>query len=51
MPRVLSKPKLILSPTVLALGCTFLVFLQKDVGQTLLILIIFSCDYFYSGIG
>lgn len=46
MPRVLSKPKLILSPIVLALGCTFLVFLQKDVGQTLLILINFSCDHF-----
>lgn len=51
MPRVLSKPKLILSPIVLALGCTFLVFLQKDVGQTLLILIILVAIIFYSGIG
>ncbi len=49
MPRVLSKPKLILSPIVLALGCTFLVFLQKDVGQTLLILIILVAIIFYSG--
>lgn len=51
MPRVLSKPKLILSPIVLALGCTFLVFLQKDVGQTLLILIILVAIVFIQELG
>ncbi len=45
MPGVLSKPKLILSPIVLALGCTFLVFLQKDVGNITNINY-FSCDHF-----
>ena len=51
MPRVLSKPKLILSPIVLALGCNVFSFPTKDVGQTLLILIILVAIIFYSGIG
>ena len=50
MPRVLSKPKLILSPIVLALGCVFS-FLTKDVGQTLLILIILVAIIFIQELG
>ncbi len=46
MPRVLSKPKLILSPIVLALGCTFLVFLQKDIQANITNINYFSCDHF-----
>src|SRR5699024_9499075 len=45
------EPKVMLSPIVLAAICIALVFLQRDVGQTLLILIIFFSILFYAGIG
>jgi len=50
-PRVFKQPKLLTSPIVLAAFCIGLVLLQKDVGQTLLIIIIFFSILFYAGIG
>jgi cell division protein FtsW len=50
-PRVFKQPKLLTSPIVLAAFCIGLVLLQKDVGQTLLIIIIFFSIIFYAGIG
>ena len=50
-PRVFTQPKLLTSPIILAGFCIGLVFLQRDVGQTLLILIIFFAILFYAGIG
>ncbi|RIM73694.1 FtsW/RodA/SpoVE family cell cycle protein, partial [Staphylococcus arlettae] len=49
--RVFTQPKLLTSPIILAGFCIGLVFLQRDVGQTLLILIIFFAILFYAGIG
>src|SRR5699024_8135886 len=40
-PKVFKNPKLMTSPIILSAICIGLVFLQRDVGQTLLILIIF----------
>lgn len=51
MPAVRNKIKLISAPIILVASCVALVFLQKDVGQTLLILIIFFSIMFYAGIG
>jgi cell division protein FtsW len=51
MPAVRNKIKLISAPIILVASCVALVFLQKDVGQTLLILIIFFSIIFYAGIG
>ena len=51
MPVVRNKIKLISAPIILVASCVALVFLQKDVGQTLLILIIFFSIIFYAGIG
>lgn len=51
MPAVSNKIKLISAPIILVASCVALVFLQKDVGQTLLILIIFFSIMFYAGIG
>ena len=51
MPAVRNKIKLISAPIILVASCIALVFLQKDVGQTLLILIIFFSIIFYAGIG
>ncbi|EHJ08382.1 cell division peptidoglycan polymerase FtsW [Staphylococcus simiae] len=51
MPRVQNNFNLILRPFLLIMMCTFLVLLQKDVGQTLLILIILFSIILYSGIG
>lgn len=51
MPAVRNKIKLISAPIILVASCVALVFLQKDVGQTLLILIIFFSINFYAGIG
>lgn len=50
-PRVFKNPKLLTSPIILASFCIALVLLQRDVGQTLLILIIFFSIIFYAGIG
>lgn len=50
-PKVFKEPKLLTSPIVLAAFCMGLVLLQKDVGQTLLIIIIFFSILFYAGIG
>lgn len=51
MPAVRNKIKLISAPIILVASCVALVFLQKDVGQTLLIVIIFFSIMFYAGIG
>ena len=50
MPAVRNKIKLISAPIILVASCVALVFLQKDVGQTLLIIIIFLSIIFYAGI-
>ncbi|MDG0843442.1 FtsW/RodA/SpoVE family cell cycle protein [Staphylococcus equorum] len=50
-PKVFKEPKLLASPIILASLCIALVLLQRDVGQTLLILIIFFSIIFYAGIG
>lgn len=50
-PKVFKNPKLLTSPIILASFCIALVLLQRDVGQTLLILIIFFSIIFYAGIG
>ncbi|MDH9160995.1 FtsW/RodA/SpoVE family cell cycle protein [Staphylococcus succinus] len=50
-PKVFKEPKLLMSPIILASFCIGLVFLQRDIGQTLLILIIFFSILFYAGIG
>ncbi|MEP9851633.1 FtsW/RodA/SpoVE family cell cycle protein [Staphylococcus aureus] len=50
-PKVFKDPKLLASPIILASFCIGLVLLQRDVGQTLLILIIFFSIIFYAGIG
>src|SRR5699024_10864603 len=50
-PKVFKNPKLMTSPIILSAICIGLVFLQRDVGQTLLILIIFFSILFYAGIG
>ncbi|MDN6570926.1 MAG: FtsW/RodA/SpoVE family cell cycle protein, partial [Staphylococcus equorum] len=50
-PKVFKEPKLLASPIILASICIALVLLQRDVGQTLLILIIFFSIIFYAGIG
>ena len=50
MPAVRQNIKLILGPILFVVTCLVLVLFQKDVGQTMLILIIFS-QLFYSGIG
>lgn len=50
-PKVFKNPKLLASPIILASICIALVLLQRDVGQTLLILIIFFSIIFYAGIG
>ncbi|ANZ33668.1 cell division peptidoglycan polymerase FtsW [Staphylococcus carnosus] len=49
-PQVFTNSKLIRGPIVFILLCVGLVFLQKDVGQTMLILIIFFSILFYAGI-
>ncbi len=47
LPRVLSKPKLILSPIVLALGCcVFSFFIQKRRRANITNINYFSCDDF-----
>lgn len=51
MPKVRNNIKSITSPVLLIGFCLFLVLLQRDVGQTLLILIIFGSILLYSGIG
>ncbi len=51
MPQVRNKIKLIAAPIILVSSCVALVLLQRDVGQTLLILIIFFSIIFYAGIG
>ncbi|MGN5882043.1 MULTISPECIES: cell division peptidoglycan polymerase FtsW [Staphylococcus] len=48
--KVLSNSKVILGPILLIIGCIFLVLLQRDVGQTMLITIIFMSIVFYAGI-
>lgn len=48
--KVLSNSKVILRPILLIIGCIFLVLLQRDVGQTMLITIIFMSIVFYAGI-
>lgn len=50
-PKVFKQPKLMTSPIILAGLCIALVLLQRDVGQTLLIMIIFVSILFYAGIG
>jgi len=50
-PKVFKQPKLLTSPIILAGFCIGLVLLQRDVGQTLLIMIIFFSIIFYAGIG
>ncbi|KRG10650.1 cell division peptidoglycan polymerase FtsW [Staphylococcus sp. NAM3COL9] len=50
-PKVFKEPRLLASPIILASFCIALVLLQRDVGQTLLILIIFFSILFYAGIG
>ncbi|WP_427704961.1 cell division peptidoglycan polymerase FtsW [Staphylococcus parequorum] len=50
-PKVFKEPKILASPIILASICIALVLLQRDVGQTLLILIIFFSIIFYAGIG
>src|SRR5699024_11913032 len=50
-PKVFKNPKLMTSPIILSAICIGLVFLQRDVSQTLLILIIFFSILFYAGIG
>lgn len=50
-PKVFKQPKLMTSPIILAGLCIALVLLQRDVGQTLLIMIIFFSILFYAGIG
>ena len=50
-PKVFKEPKLLTYPIVLAGICIGLVLLQRDVGQTLLIMIIFFAILFYAGIG
>ncbi|PNZ15410.1 cell division peptidoglycan polymerase FtsW [Staphylococcus succinus] len=50
-PKVFKEPKLLMSPIILASFCIGLVILQRDIGQTLLILIIFFSILFYAGIG
>lgn len=50
IPKILNKPKLILNPIILTLNYTFLIFLQKNIKQTLLILIILITIIFYSKI-
>ena len=50
-PKVFKNPILLTSPIILASFCIALVLLQRDVGQTLLILIIFFSIIFYAGIG
>lgn len=51
MPAVRQNIKLILGPILFVVTCLVLVLFQKDVGQTMLILIIFFSIIFYSGIG
>lgn len=51
MPRVKKDFTLIFAPVGLVLFCLALVFLQRDVGQTLLIIIIFGSILLYSGLG
>lgn len=48
--KVLNNSKVILGPILLIIGCIFLVLLQRDVGQTMLITIIFMSIVFYAGI-
>ncbi|MCD8914501.1 FtsW/RodA/SpoVE family cell cycle protein [Staphylococcus simulans] len=48
--KVLGNSKVILGPILLIIGCIFLVLLQRDVGQTMLITIIFMSIVFYAGI-
>ncbi|MGX9975896.1 cell division peptidoglycan polymerase FtsW [Staphylococcus gallinarum] len=50
-PQVFKEPRILMSPIILASFCIGLVFLQRDVGQTLLILVIFFSILFYAGIG
>ena len=51
MPAVRHNIKLILGPILFVVTCLILVLFQKDVGQTMLIVIIFFSIIFYSGIG
>lgn len=48
--RVLANPKLILNPLLFIIVCIGMVFLQRDVGQTMLIIIIFMSIMLYAGI-
>ncbi len=50
-PKIFKQPKLLTSPIILMAFCIALVFLQGDIGQTLLIVIIFFSILFYAGIG
>lgn len=49
-PQVFTNSKLNRGPVIFILACVGMVFLQKDVGQTMLILIIFFSILFYAGI-
>ncbi|ERS92808.1 hypothetical protein SSIM_09945 [Staphylococcus simulans UMC-CNS-990] len=48
--RVLANPKLILNPLLFIIVCIIMVLFQRDVGQTMLIIIIFMSIMLYAGI-
>ena len=51
LPQVREKIKVITAPLVLIVVCLFLVLLQGDIGQTLLIMIIIVSMFIFAGIG
>ncbi|MCY1564058.1 cell division peptidoglycan polymerase FtsW [Staphylococcus pettenkoferi] len=50
-PRVFREPKVLMSPLILTGICVALVLLQRDVGQTLLILMVVFAVILYAGVG